>query len=83
MKKIRIRGIEDSNNYYLLETQELKDNEIGKLLKPFLGVDEKVKIINDMGVKGSANQLLVLKRNSDEKYLGIISFENDNDFIYL
>ena len=83
MRKIKIRNIEDSNNYYLLNSRELNNEEIGKFLKNFIDDGEIVKIIDDGGVKGSANQFLVLKRDSNEKYLGIISFDNDNDFIYL
>ena len=34
-------------------------------------------------IKFSANQLLVLVRDEDNNYLNVISFENENDFIYL
>lgn len=83
MKKIRIKGREDNNKYYLLSTRELNENEIGELVKSYLAVDEKATIIDEAGIKASANQLLVLMKDKNNKYLSIIPFENDDEFIYL
>jgi hypothetical protein len=84
MREIRIRERNDNNKYYLLDTRELKDDEVSELVRKFLRPDEKATIIDEVGgIKFSANQLLVLVRDEDNNYLNVISFENENDFIYL
>ncbi|MCD0456797.1 hypothetical protein LPB85_15215 [Chryseobacterium sp. LC2016-27] len=49
--------MEDSNHYYLLESRELQDYEIGDLLKKFLDEGEIVRMIDEAGVNASANQI--------------------------
>lgn len=43
MKEIKLRGVEDNNHYYLLESKELEDHEIGDFLKKFIDEGEVVR----------------------------------------
>ncbi|MEG0926796.1 hypothetical protein [Chryseobacterium sp.] len=61
MKKIKLKGIEDNNHYYLLESRELQDHEIGNPLKKFLDEGEIVRMIDEAGINASANQILIMK----------------------
>ncbi len=44
MKKIKLRGVEDNNHYYLLESTELQNDEIG-FVKGFIEEGDIVKMI--------------------------------------
>lgn len=83
MKKIKLRGVEDTNHYYLLESRELQDPEIGKLVKRFLDEGEAVRIIDEAGVKASANQILIMKKDENQKFVNVFNLENESDIIYL
>ena len=83
MKRIRLRNIEDNNNYFLLESTELKKNEIGNLVSGFIEEGEIVEIIKEGGVLASANQLLVMKRDENNNFIEVLKYDDDSDFIYL
>lgn len=83
MKKIKLKGVEDNNHYYLLESTELQDHEIGNLVKGFLEEGEIVKVIREGGVLASANQLLVMKMNENSSSVEYLRFDDDSQFDYL
>lgn len=83
MKRIKIRNIEDDNNYYLLESTELDKEETGEMLSGFLEEGEIVKMIKEGGVLATANQFLVIKRDMNNDYIDILKFDDDSEFIYL
>ena len=84
MKKINLKNVEikDNVDYYLLEPRELKDSEIPSLIKTFLEEGEIVKIIDEYGVIGSANQFIVIKRDHNNLSSEILHFDDDSHFIY-
>ncbi|WP_073552914.1 hypothetical protein [Elizabethkingia meningoseptica] len=83
MRKIKINSIQDNYNYYLLESTEVKNDELGNLVASFTEEGEILKIIKEEGVHASANRHLVLKKDKNGKYIGILDFDNDKDFTYL
>lgn len=83
MKKIKLRGVEDNFHYYLLESRELEDHEIGNPLKKFLDEGEVVKIIDEAGVNASANQILIMRKDENNKFVNVFNLENESDIIYL
>lgn len=83
MKKIKLKGIEDSNHYYLLESRELQDHEIGNPLKKFLDEGEIVRMIDEAGINASANQILIMKRDENNKFVNVFNIQDKSDIIYL
>ena len=83
MKRIKLKNLNNDNNYFLLESRELQDGEISDLLKSYLDKDEVIKIIDEGGIHSTANQYLVLERDSNNNFIKTISFDDDTDFIYL
>lgn len=83
MRRIKLNNLNDNNQYYLLESKILNENEIPEIVKPFLEKDEIVRIIDEYGVKGSANKFVVVKRDINNNYLGLLFFDDDSDFIFL
>lgn len=82
MKKIKLKGVEDNNHYYLLESTELQDHEIG-IVKGFLEEGEIVRMIKEGGVLASANQFLVMKTSENNTSVEYLHFDNDSQFDYL
>jgi hypothetical protein len=83
MKRIKLRGIEDNNHYFLLESSEINENEIGDLVKGFIEEGEIVRIIKEGGVLASANQFLVLKRDENLNFVEVLKFDDQSNFIDL
>ncbi|NML55821.1 hypothetical protein [Chryseobacterium cheonjiense] len=83
MKEIRLKDKEDNNHYYLLESRELQDHEIGELLKKFLDKDEVVRVIEYGGIKASANQILIMKTDENNKFINVFNIQDESDIIYL
>ncbi len=83
MKKIKLKGVEDNNHYYLLESRELQDHEIGDFLKNFLDEGEGIKVIEHGGIKASANQILIMRRDENNKFVNIFNIQDESDIIYL
>ncbi|MNK87899.1 hypothetical protein D3C87_1078460 [compost metagenome] len=84
MKIIRLRNIEEKDGveFYLLESRELKESEMPIIVKKYLEEGEIVKIIDEYGIKGSANQFIVIKRNHNNMTSEILHFEDDSEFLY-
>ncbi|MDN3691192.1 hypothetical protein QWZ06_02385 [Chryseobacterium tructae] len=83
MKKIKLKGIEDNNHYYLLESRELQDHEIGNPLKKFLDEGEIVRMIDEAGINASANQILIMKRDENNKFVNVFNIQDESNIIYL
>ncbi|PZU09338.1 MAG: hypothetical protein DI622_16655 [Chryseobacterium sp.] len=83
MKKIKLKGVEDNNHYYLLESRELQDHEIGDFLKKFLDEGEVLRVIEHGGIKASANQILIMRRDENNKFVNIFNIQDESDIIYL
>lgn len=83
MKKIKLRGVEDNNHYYLLESRELQDHEIGELLKKFLDKDEVVRVIEYGGIKASANQILIMRTDENNRFVNVFNIQDESEIIYL
>lgn len=83
MKKIKLKGVEDNNHYYLLESRELQDHEIGDFLKNFLDEDEVLRVIEHGGIKASANQILIMKRDENNNLLNVFNISEESNIIYL
>jgi hypothetical protein len=82
MKKIKLRGVEDNDHYYLLESTELQDHEIG-IVKGFLEETEIVKIIQEGGVLSSAKKFLVMKTTENNSSVEYLRFDDDSQFDYI
>lgn len=84
MKKIQIENLDNDNyNYFLLDSKQITENDAKSLLFKLTG-EKTSTIINENGIKASENGIWVVKRNSgNNKFVNLINFENDNDFIYL
>jgi hypothetical protein len=82
MKKIKLRGVEDNNHYYLLESTELQDHEIG-FVKGFIEESDIVKMIKEGGVLSSANKFLVMKTTENNKSVEYLRFYDDSQFVYI
>lgn len=83
MKKIEIKNHSANFNYYLLEPREVKEEEISDFIKSFMEKDEKIKIIDEGGIKATANRFVVIKRDLNNKYVDLLLFDEDSDFTYL
>ncbi|UKB80234.1 hypothetical protein [Chryseobacterium sp. MEBOG07] len=83
MKEIKLKGKEDKNHYYLLESRELQEHEIGELLKKFLDKDEVVRVIEYGGIKASANQILIMRTDENNKFVNVFNIQDESDIIYL
>lgn len=83
MRKIKIENFPDEEGieYYLLEPRKLHTDEIPELVAKFLKKNEEVQIIDELGVKGSANQFVVVKRNHNKMTSEILYFDNDEQFV--
>ncbi|MEC3876690.1 hypothetical protein [Chryseobacterium salviniae] len=83
MKKIKIKGIEDSNHYYLLESKELEKKEIGDLASFFVEEDEIVRIIKEADAHFTANQFIVMKVGQNNSSVEYLLFDEDSRFDYI
>ena len=82
MKKIKIKGLEDNNHYYLLEDTQLEDHEIG-VVKGFIEDSDIVHIIQEGGVLSSANKFLVMQTTENNSSVEYLRFDDDSQFEYL
>jgi|GEM_PF-5884708 len=82
MKKIKIKGIEDNNHYYLLEDTQLEDHQVG-VVKGFIEESEIVKMIQEGGMLSSANKFLVLKTTENNSSVEYLRFDDDSQFDYI
>jgi len=84
MQKIQIKSLDNNKyNYFLLENKRTSINDAKSLLFKLTG-EKASTIIDESGIQATDIGFWVVKRDSsNDKFVGLINFENDNDFIYL
>ena len=80
MKRIKLKGVEDNNTYFLLESKELEKKDVGDLASFFVEEDEIVRVIKEADAHFTANQFVVMKVGQNNSSVEYLRFDDASQF---